>query len=270
MVFIAIILGMAIGGFPAYGNEIATICLILAMTISIADMPLKIDIKKEVRGFFYAFLLNYVFLSSLILLMGFLTKKYWEGFVVMASAPPAIAIVPISSILKGEKDIIFSIIFLYLVSIFLMPLMIFIFLAKEINFTPLIKNIFLLILLPILLSRIFPKSDRMPSILLFFVIFAIVGENREFILQSPSILLVLCLVMTIRTFGIAKIVRIISKKFGIENRRSINYALFSSFKNEGLTMLIASSLFGYEAAIPSIVALIFEMLLVCCMEAKIF
>lgn len=269
MVFIAIILGMITGGFPAYGNEIATISLILAMTFSIAGMPFKIDIKKEFRSFFHAFLLNYAFLSSLILLMGFLTKKYWEGFVVMASAPPAIAIVPISSVLKGGKDILFPLIFLYLLSIFLMPFMIFIFLAKEVSFIPLIKNIFLLILLPILLSRIFPKSDRMPVILLFFVIFAIVGENRNFIIQAPSILLILSLIMAIRTFGTAKIVRIISKKFRIEDRRSINYALFSSFKNEGLTMLIASSLFGYEAAIPSIIALIFEMLLVCCMEAKI-
>jgi len=43
----------------------------------------------------------------------------------------------------------------------------------------------------------------------------------------------------------------------VERERGINYTLFASFKNEGLVMIIASSLFGYQAAIPAMIALIF-------------
>ena len=35
---LAIVLGIATGGFPKYDNEIATIALILAMTFSIANI----------------------------------------------------------------------------------------------------------------------------------------------------------------------------------------------------------------------------------------
>ncbi|MEM2388239.1 MAG: hypothetical protein QXW78_03860, partial [Candidatus Thermoplasmatota archaeon] len=72
-----------------------------------------------------------------------------------------------------------------------------------------------------------------------------------------------------RTFGTGGIVKIFGKKFGIDNKKIVNYALFSSFKNEGLVMLLSSSLFGYTAAIPAVVALIFEMIWICCMEARV-
>jgi len=60
----------------------------------------------------------------------------------------------------------------------------------------------------------------------------------------------------------------VAEKIG-SAEKAINYALFSSFKNEGFVMIITFSLFGYSAAIPAIIALIFEMLWICCMEAKI-
>ncbi|HEC88516.1 MAG TPA: hypothetical protein ENI52_04275 [Thermoplasmata archaeon] len=73
--------------------------------------------------------------------------------------------------------------------------------------------------------------------------------------------------MFIRTFVTSAVIKTISTKiWGKE--RAVSHALFSSFKNEGLIMIIASSLFSYSTALPAIIALIFEMLLICCMEAK--
>jgi len=272
---LAIIIGILIGGFPIYGNEIATIALIIAMTLSISNIPLKIE-TKEIKHIFIAFLLNYGFLSIIIILMGYSLHEYFEGFIVMAAAPPAIAIVPLSSILKGdERHSFFSIIFLYLIAIILMPLIIFIFLAKEVNTILLIKNVILLILLPLIISRIFyrrinPQKAKVITNLCFFtLVFSVIGKNRQFIFEEYSLLAILSILMAIRTFGAGLFIREVARKAGINEKRAINYALFASFKNEGLVMLIAASLFSYETALPAVIALIFEMLWICCMETKI-
>ena len=185
-VIIAIISGLLLGPIP-YGNEIATVALFLAMTFSISNISLQIKISEEYKEFLYALLFNYVFLSSVIICLAIPMKKYWEGFIVMAAAPPAIIVVPLSSLLKGEKEhSFFSLVFLYLLSIFLMPLIIIVFLSEKVNNLVLIKNIFILLIAPIILSRLFyRKIDEsrikiISNAMFFIIVFTMVGKNRGF------------------------------------------------------------------------------------------
>jgi len=275
VISLAIVAGVLIGGFPAYGNEIATLALIIAMTLSISNIPFKVE-AKEIKHVFVAFLLNYGLLSAFIISLGYLMHDYFEGFIVMAAAPPAIAIVPLSSVLKGDRrHSLFSVIFLYIAAIFMMPLIIYFFLAKEVNSILLVKNVVLLILLPMLLSRIIygkieeRRSRIITNFCFFFLVFSVIGKNRQFIFEEVSLLLFLSIAMAARTIGIGLIVKSIASKMGIEKSKIVNYTLFSSFKNEGLVMIIASSLFSYETALPAVIALIFEMIWICCMESKI-
>lgn len=275
VISMAIILGVLTGGFPEYGGEIATIALIIAMTFSISNIPFKIKLK-EAKHILIAFLLNYGFLSAIIILMGYAMNEYFEGFIVMAAAPSAIAVVPLSVVLKGdERHSLFSLIFLYLMAIILMPLIIYIFLAKQVNAILLIKNVVLLILLPIVVSRIlYGKVDEekgrvVTNICFFFLVFSVIGKNRQFIFEDYSILILLSILMAIRTFGSGFFIRTIAEKIGVDKGKAVNYALFASLKNEGLVMIIAASLFSYETALPAVIALIFEMLWICCMETKI-
>jgi predicted Na+-dependent transporter len=274
-VIIAVILGLIFGDIP-YGNELATLALFLAMTFSISNISIRIKIKEEYKELIYAFLLNYAFLSSIIIAMGFFMKKYFEGFIVMASVPPAILVVPLSGTLKGEKKhSLFSLVFLYILSIFLMPFLILLFLSEKVNNIILIKNIFIMVILPIFVSRLIyrkieeSKIKIISNAMFFIIIFTMVGKNRNFLFEDSFFLILLASMMAIRTFGTGGIVKIIGKKFGVDEKNLINYALFSSFKNEGLVMLLASSLFGYYASIPAVVALIFEVIWICCMETKI-
>jgi len=272
---LAIITGILVGEMP-FVNEISTIALITAMTISISHISFRVaNYKRELRKALYSLLLNYGFLSSVILIMGFLMHKYWEGFVVMASAPPAIAVVPITKILHGdERQSLFSLIFLYLLAIFLMPFIIYLFLAKEVNTVGIVKSTLILILVPIVLSRvIYKKIDReqipiISNICFFILISLIIGKNRNFLFEDAFSLLLLSVIMAVRTFGTGSLVKLLGRKIGVAEEELISYSLLSSFKNEGLVMLIALS-FSPEAAIPAIIALIFELLWVCCMEAKV-
>src|SRR3989442_12201318 len=72
-----------------------------AMTeISIAG----ISARAELRPFLVAFGMSYVLLSGLILAFAVLSPdpQIRNGWVLMAAVPPAIAVVPITSILKGD------------------------------------------------------------------------------------------------------------------------------------------------------------------------
>ena len=274
-VTLAIILALLTGGFPAHGSTIATIALILAMTFSISNIPFKIE-RDDARELLLAFLLNYIMLSSIILAMGAAVGKYWEGFVVMAFAPPAIAVVPLSAILGGNrKQSLFSVLFLYIAALPILPLMVYAILGKEVNVEVLVKNILLLIALPLFLSRLIKgkidaeKTKMVSNICFFFIVFAIVGENRQFLLEDISTILIISIMMAARTIGTGGIFKKMGEIRGLKREKSINYALFASFKNEGLVMILAASLFGYGEAIPAMIALIFELIFIFLLESRL-
>jgi len=226
--------------------------------------------------FFYAFLINFGFLSFLTLFIGFFffnQKELWEGFVVMAAVPPAIAIVPLTKILHGDTTFsLFSLLFLYISSLFLTPLFIFLFLSEEIDVIALLQTTFLLILFPLFLSRFIKiKFDvsMVSNFCFFIVVFAMIGSNREFLFKDWEVLLFLSAALFIRTFGSGSIVRLIGKKLKLKENKIIPYSLFASFKNDGLAMILASSLFSSRAAFPALLAIVFEMLWMCCLEARI-
>lgn len=272
VISIAIILGIVVGGFPAYGNEISTISLIAAMTVSISNIPLSL--KNYLKKTYFAVIINYVFLSTLILFLGYVfydNIHVWEGFVVIAACPPAIAVVPLTKIIGGnEKLSLFALVTTYLLSIFLMPLLIYVFLSKMVSIASLLKNILLLILIPIILSRFIKmekeKATIVANIFFFFIIFAIIGENRSFLLTDLKTLTILSILMVIRTFGSGAGIKFLTEKYG--KKESISYSLFASFKNEGLAMILALQLFGSIAAIPATIATIFELMWAGFLEIK--
>jgi len=73
--------------------------------------------------------------------------------------------------------------------------------------------------------------------------------------------------MALRTIGSGAFIKHAMKKFG--ERDAISYSMFAAFKNEGLVMILSASLFGVKAAIPAILATLFELAWVAMVEAKL-
>ena len=97
--------------------------------------------------------------------------------------------------------------------------------------------------------------------------FPIIGANRSFIFTDLKIIAVLSAIMITRAILSGWIIKyIMEKKFG--NKDAISFSLFASFKNEGLVMILATSLFTEKAAIPAIIATIFELAWVAILELK--
>lgn len=272
-ILLAMILGIITGGYPCYTNEISTISLFLAMTISLASISFKgIITRDSLKMVLYSIILNYGVLSGLILLISLPFENGLRyGFAMMAAVPPAIVVMPLTDILKGKTEYaLLSISSIYLLSILLTPLIIYLLLGKKVNGANLILTTLILIALPLLLSRIVRRlrisrriSETMINACFFLLIFGIVGENRSFLLYNLEEILLIVLLTILRTFGPGLGVIKIGKAMKISMDRIIPLSLFSSFKNDGLAIILCLSLFperiAYLATIPCVLAVMIEM-----------
>jgi len=282
-VILGIILGLLTGGFPVYTNEISMLSLIIAMIFSLLPLSFSsLSLKEGSKNVVISILLNFGLLSTLILLLGgFFPENIEKGFIVMAAVPTAIAVLPITTFLKGDtKYALLSLSSIYLASFAFTPFIIVVFLAKEINIVILVRDIFLLIALPLILSQIIKRIEmpkQLPktiaNICFFLLVFAIVGKNRAFLFRDIEIILAISLALLIRTFGTGLMVRWIGRRRKLSEDKIIPFSLFASFKNEGMAILLCISLFpsdiAYVAAVPAVIAIIWEMIWACCLEAKI-
>ncbi len=70
----------------------------------------------------------------------------------------------------------------------------------------------------------------------------------------------LSLLALLRTFGVGGLVFLISRALGASRETRLSLTAFASFKNLGLTVVLAFAVFGPTATLPSIVSLVFEIL----------
>ncbi len=279
MVSLAIGAGLLFGGYPAFTSEISTVSLMVAMTFSLIPVRLRdIELRRERRRMALPFFMSYVWLSGLAVVLGMLFQppiRY--GFVAMAAVPPAVAVIPITRVIGGDVEFsLVSLSFLYLCSLFLTPFIIFLFAGEAIDLWEVIRTVLLLILLPLLLSRgarRLPLSQRQTTMLtnvcFFLLMFGIVGARRSFLFHEWSIVAGIAAAVALRTFGSGMLIKLVGQRAGVPRRRLLPLTLFGSFKNEGLAILIALPLFDETAGIPLVVAVLFEMLWVGCLEARL-
>jgi BASS family bile acid:Na+ symporter len=247
---------------PYFRNFIIP-ALALVMTLSLCQLELR---NLEFRRSFWNFILNYLFLSGLILLLSsnLQDDSMRLGFIVMAAAPPAIAVVPFSRLLGGDvMESMVSSGVIYILSLVLTPTIVLIFTGKNVGVYDILKALFILILLPIFASRAIRVENPTPVINLGFgfVIYTIIGLNSELICGNLLVLLDIISIAFARTFlsgSLAFLIFFLILKNSYQ--QAINRALFSSYKNLGFTAGVAIALFGDRAAVPAAICVLFEIL----------
>jgi len=271
MVASGLLVGFATGGFPMYSREISQIALILGMTFSLTEISIVgICPRAEVRRFLIAFGMSYVVLSGLILAFAVLTPdpQIRNGWVLMAAVPPAIAVVPITSILKGDtRRSLVSLAFLYVLGLGLVPAITLAFTNQTAPFEELVLQTVLLIGVPLVASRFLRRWSRTAefrtsavSISFFFLVIAIAGSTRGPLLAHPELIASLAVLGFGRTFLLGGLVFVVTRTLHVPWADRVAVTAFSSFKNLGLTVVLAFAVFGPEATLPSIVSLVFEIL----------
>ena len=271
MVASGLVVGFATGGFPAYSKEISQIALVLGMTFSLTEISITgISPRTEVRRFLIAFAMSYVVLSGLILTFAILSPdpQIRNGWVLMAAVPPAIAVVPITSILQGDtRRSLVSLALLYVLGLGLVPAITLVFTNQAAPFEELVVQTVLLIGVPLVASRFLRRWPRIVdlrgsavSISFFFLVVAIAGSTRAPLLAHPELIATLAVLSFGRTFLLGGLVFVLTRALHVPWAERVAVTAFSSFKNLGLTVVLAFAVFGPVATLPSIVSLVFEIL----------
>ena len=194
------------------------------------------------------------------------------GFVVLATVPPAVGVVPFSYILGGNT--LFSLIGMtaaYLAAIFVMPGIMALLLGTG-YFDPIRLIIILgeLVLLPIVLSRILLAIDMVECIKpwrgtiinwsFFIVLFTVMGLNREVFFSEFNTLIRIIVIAVITSFILGFILDLSTRALRVNRETRISMILMGTMKNYGLASGILLALFGERAALPASVYVVITFL----------
>lgn len=271
MVAAGLVAGLLTGGFPAaYSKTVQEATLVLAMAFSLTEISFRgVSLRTEARGIGVAVLMSYVALGGLVLFFAYLTPEVElrDGWVLIAAVPPAVGVVPITSFLRGNvRGALIADAVLYLLGLATVPALSLAFLGQSVPVQDLVIQTLLLIGLPLIVSRALRRSPRVHearptavSVSFFVLVLAIVGSARDALLSRTDVLGGLSTLVALRTFGLGLAVFAGARVLGLPRQTRVAANIFAGFKNLGLTVVLASTLFGPLATLPAVVSLVFEV-----------
>ncbi len=258
VLILSVLLGLVLPGPAGATEALVTPALMVMMAFSLTEVDLGRDIKSSAslkRGFL-GIIINYGLLSGLILLLSYSLpdESLRNGFVIMAAVPPAVAVLPMTRILKGDMSLSFAgEILSYLASLLLMPLIIYLF-VHQTGISPiyLLQISIVLILIPALASRLvrlIPINPVLPINLGFFLVtYTVIGLNQGALWTDGWSV---AWISIARTFAVGLAVFILARSAGLKSSQAISLTLLGSFKNLGLAAAVSLLLVGPAAGLPA-------------------
>jgi len=271
---LSLVLGLLIRDIGSWIKYLTIPALAVVMIASLTQISFKTFFKfrELLKPVLYTILFNYfIFGAVMLVLAWFLVpdRQLWIGFVILASAPPGVAIAPFAYIIGGdEKFSIIGMVGAYIAAVALIPLAGIIFVGQ--NFIqPL--NLFLiiieLIIAPMIISQILIKfkldkyiSKWRGAIInwgLFIVIFAVIALNREVFFKDFKTLGIISLISVVSVFGLWISTGFILKKLRFNERLRKSLILAATIKNSGFAAATALALFGEKASLPGAILSVF-------------
>lgn len=278
ILIMAVVLGLTAGGGARLIKPYTTWILMATMLFSMTGMATRsfFPLKSTIRPMIAGTVLNYLLFGSVVVALAWFlmpSRELFLGFVVVAVAPPGVAIVPFSGIMKGDLNYsIVGVTGAFLASVFITPLVIGLFdgSATSVSSLELVWMMIKLVVVPLLLSRLlllrplFGVVRRVRGKVVDFgfatIIYTAIGMNRELFFQNHEVLMLSALVMLAATFGIGSLFQMWMRQRNESESRLIPQTLLLTVKSSGFSVITAFSLFGEQAAIPSAVLAIIVLL----------
>jgi len=269
ILILAVVLALLSGSFANALKSYTTYILMVTMMFSMTGMATRsfFPLRKTLRPMLAGTVLNYVIFGGVMISLAWFlmpTRELFMGFVVIAVAPPGVAIVPFSGILKGDIDYsIVGVTGAFLASVVVTPLVIGLFNQGEgaVSSGELVWLMVKLVVIPLLLSRLLlmPAIEpwvkrvrgKVVDIGFALIIYTAIGMNRELIFHNQQVLLLSSLVLLAVTFGLGSLFELIMKQRGGNSYRIIPQTLLLTVKSSGFSVITALAVFGKKAAIPS-------------------
>jgi BASS family bile acid:Na+ symporter len=269
--FLAMAAGLFLPGAAPATKHLILPALALAMALS--TMEIGNDVFTKPRSLLFPALLgiimSYIILGNVIIGLSALLirdEALWTGFVLLAAAPPAVAVIPFSGFLRGNGPLsLIGTVGAYLGALVIMPLITLTLLSTA-AFDPfkLIMITLELIVLPLALSRLLirkgwkeriePYRGTIVNWSFFTVLYTMVGLNRNILLGQTWSLLPVAFICLLAMFFLGFLIDWVCNLFHVRKETRMSLVLLGTLKNQGLSSGLALTLFGQEAAIPSTVA----------------
>lgn len=277
VLILAVVIGLIFGDNAQYIKDYTIYILAIVMTFSMTSIRTSslYPPKKILKPMLAGMLLNYFIYALIIIgLAHFIIddKELFYGFVVIATTPPGVAIIPFSYILKGDVEYsIKGVLGAFLCTIFITP-----FAIKWITGNTLINSYDLLLLmlktivLPLAISRILLLHKPYKLVEKYrgkivdwgfaLLIFIAIGLNRNVFFNDPFILLKIAIVLFITHFGTGILFDKLTNVLKNDKAISVSQNLLLTIKSSGFAVVTAITLFGEKAAIPTAGLAIFVLL----------
>jgi BASS family bile acid:Na+ symporter len=267
---LAVFAGLILGDYASFVKDYNVYILGITMTFSMTGLNLSIikNLKSVSNPFIMGIVLNYLIFGSVLLpLAWFLmpTKELFYGFVVIVAAPPGVAIIPFSYILKGKVEYaIIAVTGAFVASIFIAPFLVNTFASSQgVKPYDLFFTMVQLVVIPLVLAQFLRHKSIFPVIQVVrgkvvdwgfaMLIFVAVGINRQIFFSNPRVLILVVFTIAIATFGLGLLYSFIATKLKVPKQLVITQNLLCTIKSSGFSVFTALTLFGQEAAIPSAV-----------------
>ncbi|MDP2855372.1 MAG: hypothetical protein Q8O28_14130 [Smithellaceae bacterium] len=273
----AILLGLYLPQAAQAASVLILPALMITLTVALLRFPSGFlnEPRRLLSGALWGNLMNYLVLGNLIILGSiFLIRdeKYWIGLVLIAAVPPAVAILPLSERLRGDKMLTLAgFAGTYLGALILTPLIGVAFLKfVPIHYGKLMILAVTLIVLPLVLSRIavdrkwdtrIERHEGTISGGCFFVIFyALAANNAHLIRQWPLEIILISVLALATVFLITLALMLIGRFYKVSHSTISSLLLLGTMKNYGLAGGIALYIFNNEASVPALIFSIFMFL----------
>ncbi len=248
----------------------------LGLVMTLALLEVSGDMFRSPRGLALPVLvglgLNFGLNGGLVLGLSALLsarEAFFTGFVLIAAAPPAVAVVPFTAVLRGDRAFSFlATVGCYLGALAITPLMAVGFLGTAfIHPFKIVKILLLLIVLPFFISRVLrwthlaarlePVKGALTNWSFALITYTIVGLNRELFLHHPLALLTPIAIALTSTFGLGEVISRVAKVWGLGREITVSLVMLGTLKNAALAGGLALNLFDKPTAVPATVCTIF-------------
>ncbi|MCK5552640.1 MAG: hypothetical protein KAJ09_05800 [Deltaproteobacteria bacterium] len=274
ILFSALSLGLMWGGGAKWTEGVTLPALALVMTLSTMGVSGSAfrSPRTLVAPVLGSLAINYVLLGGCILGLSMLLirdEALRSGFIIIAAAPPAVAVIPFTGFLNGNSTFsLVGTIGCYLGALIIMPLIALGFLGSGfVQPLKLFIIMFELIIAPLILSRILiwtgmstkiePLKGAITNWSFFVVSYTIVGLNRGIFLGHPLSLVPVALIALTSTFFLGLVIEKLGGVFRIDPKTLTSLILLGTLKNYGLAGGLALALFNKWTAVPATVSVIF-------------
>jgi BASS family bile acid:Na+ symporter len=244
----------------------------LAVIMTLSSMGISSDAFRSPKS-----LLSYTFIGIVgnfvlhgVVLIGLSAliirdQFFWNGFILLAAVPPAIAVIPFALFLRGNVELaLLGTIGAYLGALILTPLIALIFLGT--GFISPMKLLLILgelIIGPLVASRILvatglskkidPYKGPITNWSFFLVIYIITGLNRDIFIQQPLSIVPVIIVAILTTFALGWVIEKSGELLHYDTAQLTSFVLLATFKNYGLSGALALVFFNPQTAVPSTV-----------------